>query len=78
MRHAILVCLKDLRQRLRDRTAILTSPHAGNSSAMVATRGLLRDFMNRAAMPHDRAVPEVIPLSAGGQMRVVDEARAGR
>ena len=44
----------------------------GEQFAMLATRGLLRDFMNRAAMPHDRAVPEVNPFSAGGQMRVVD------
>jgi ABC-2 type transport system permease protein len=170
MRHAILVCLKDLRQRLRDRTAILTAIGAplaltalmgfalggshggsgmrlciadldhskqstafvafverpslqgnvvvepvasvraaermieehraecavvmrpgfaqalaggnptpaeilaarGEQFAMLATRGLLHDFMNRAAMPHDRLVPEVIPLSASGQMRVVD------
>ena len=25
MRHALLICIKDLRQRLRDRTAILTA-----------------------------------------------------
>jgi ABC-2 type transport system permease protein len=171
MRHALLVCIKDLRQRLRDRTAILTAIGAplvltalmglalgGSSSsgsgmrlaiadldhsalssafvafvqrpslggkvkvepvdsvdaaetlirehhaecavvmragfaqsipsanpppveilaargqqfAMLATRGLLRDFVNRAAAPPDRAAPEVIPLSAGGQMRIVD------
>ncbi len=170
MRYAILVCLKDLRQRLRDRTAILTaivaplaltalmgfalggshggsgmrlcsadldhseqsaafvrfveqkSPRGkvvvepvdslsaaermikehqaecavamrpgfgqalesgnqppveilaarGEQFAMLATRGLLHDFMNRAAMPRDRAAPEVVPISAGGQMRVVD------
>jgi len=171
MRHALLVCTKDLRQRLRDRTAILTAivaplvltalmgfalggsggsgpgmrlgvadlDHSGLSSAfvtfvqrpslrgrvkvepidsvdaaerlirehqaecavvmrvgfaqsiasgnpppveilaargqefaMLASRGLLRDFMNRAAVPHGRAAPEVIPRSAGGQMRIVD------
>jgi ABC-2 type transport system permease protein len=171
MRHALLVCIKDLRQRLRDRTAILTAivaplaltalmgfalggsggsgsairlgiadlDHSALSSAfvafvqrpslggkvkiepvdsiddaerlirehqadcavvmragfarsiargepppveilaargqefaMLATRGLLQDFLNRATAPPDRAAPEVIPLSAGGQMRVVD------
>jgi hypothetical protein len=40
--------------------------------AMLATRGLLRDFMNRAATPRDRVAPDVVPLSAGVQMRVVD------
>jgi ABC-2 type transport system permease protein len=44
----------------------------GEEFAMLATRGLLRDFMNRAAMPLDRAAPEVVSVSAGGQMRVVD------
>jgi ABC-2 type transport system permease protein len=44
----------------------------GEQFAMLATRGLLRDFMNRAAMSRDRVVPDVAPLSAGGQMRVVD------
>jgi ABC-2 type transport system permease protein len=171
MRHALLVCIKDLRQRLRDRTAILTAivaplaltalmgfalgssggsgpgmrlgiadlDHSALSSAfvafvqrpslggkvriepvdsvdaaerlihehqaecavvmragfaqsigravppaveilaargeplaMLATRGLLRDFVNRAAASPDRAAPEVLPLSAGGQMRIVD------
>lgn len=170
MRYAILVCLKDLRQRLRDRTAILTAiaaplaltalmgfalggsngggsgmrlgvadldhsqPSAafvsfvesasqrkvvvepvdslpaaermikdhqaecavvmgpgfgralesgnqppveilgarGEQFAMLATRGLLRDFMNRAATSHSRVLPEALPVSAGGQMRVVD------
>ena len=170
MRHAILVCLKDLRQRLRDRTAILTAIGAplaltalmgfalggshggsgmrlciadldhseqsdafagfverpslqgkvavepvnsvlaaermieghqaecavvmrpgfaqalasgnqppveilaarGEDFAMLATRGLLRDFMSRAAIPRRRMTPEVVPRSAGGQMRVVD------
>jgi ABC-2 type transport system permease protein len=170
MRYAILVCLKDLRQRLRDRTAILTAIGAplvltalmgfalggshggsgmrlciadldrskqsaaftgfverpslrgritvevvdslpaaermikehqaecavvmrpgfaqalasrkqppveilaarGEQFAMLATRGLLRDFMNRAAIPRGRVAPQVVPFSAGGQMRVVD------
>ena len=44
----------------------------GEQFAMLATRGLLRDFVNRAAVPQGRAVPEVIPVSAGGQMRIVD------
>ena len=44
----------------------------GEQFAMLWTRGLLRDFMNRAAMPRDRVADEVVPLSAGGQMRVVD------
>jgi len=44
----------------------------GEQFAMLATRGLLRDFVNRAAVPHDRPAAELIPLSAGGQMRVVD------
>src|SRR5271156_1695792 len=170
MRHALLICIKDLRQRLRDRTAILTaivaplaltalmglalggsqsgsgmrlciadldqsklssgfvdfverpalrgmirvepvdSLHAaetmiqehhaecavvmspgfgrairsgnpppaeilaarGEQLAMHGTSELFRDFIYRAAIPHDRAVPEVIPRSAGGQMRIVD------
>jgi ABC-2 type transport system permease protein len=171
MRHALLVCIKDLRQRLRDRTAILTAIAAplaltalmgfalgssggsgpgmrlviadldhsalssafvafvqrpslggkvkiepvdsvdaaerlirehqaecavvmragfaqsvarvdpppveilaarGEQFAMLATRGLLSDFVNRAAAPHERTAPEVIPRSAGGQMRIVD------
>ena len=170
MRHALLICIKDLRQRLRDRTAILTaivaplaltalmglalggsqggfgmrlciadldhsklssgfvdfverpalrgmirvepvdSLHAaetmiqehhaecavvmspgfgrairsgnpppaeilaarGEQLAMQGTSELFRDFIYRAAIPHDRAVPEVIPRSAGGQMRIVD------
>src|SRR6516165_5710523 len=37
MRHAILVCLKDLRQRLRDRTAILTA--IGAPLALTALMG---------------------------------------
>ena len=49
---------------------ILAAP--GHEFAMLATRGLLRDFLNRATALPDRASPEVIPLSAGGQMRVVD------
>jgi ABC-2 type transport system permease protein len=44
----------------------------GEQLAMLATRGLLRDFMNRAAIASDRATPQAIPLSAGGQLRVVD------
>jgi ABC-2 type transport system permease protein len=170
MRHALIVCIKDLRQRLRDRTAILTAivaplaltalmglalggsqsgsgmrlcvadldhsklssefvdfverpalrgmirvepvdslsaaermiqeHHAecavvmspgfgrairsgnappaeilaarGEQFAMQGTSELFRDFIYRAAIPHDRAVPEVIPRSAGGQMRIVD------
>jgi len=44
----------------------------GEQFAMQGTRELFCDFMNRAAIPHDRAVPEVIPRSAGGQMRIVD------
>jgi ABC-2 type transport system permease protein len=170
MRHALLVCIKDLRQRLRDRTAILTAivaplvltalmglalggsqggfrmrlciadlDHSKQSSEFVdfvqrpALRGLIRiepvdsltaaekmieehraecavvmspgfggaiesgtpppaeilaargeqfatqgtselfrDFIYRAGIPRDRAVPEVIPRSAGGQMRIVD------
>ena len=170
MRHALLICIKDLRQRLRDRTAILTAivaplaltalmglalggaqggsgmrlciadldhsklssgfvdfverpalretilvepvdslpaaekmiqehraesavvmspgfgrairsgnpPPAeilaarGEQFAMQRTSELFRDFIYRAAIPHDRAVPEVIPRSAGGQMRIVD------
>ena len=170
MRHALIVCIKDLRQRMRDRTAILTaigaplvltllmgsalggpnggtgmrlaiadldhsklssqfvafvqrptlqgkvhveavdsvaaaemavqrhqaecavvlragfaqalargdSPPAeilgarGEENARLATRGLLRDFMNRAATPGGRSTPEVTPVSAGGQLRVVD------
>jgi hypothetical protein len=44
----------------------------GEQFAMLATRGLLRDFTNRAATPRDRVAPDVVPLSAGVQMRVVD------
>ena len=44
----------------------------GEQFAMQATSELLRDFIYRAAIPHDRAVPEVTTLSAGGQMRMVD------
>jgi ABC-2 type transport system permease protein len=44
----------------------------GQQFAMLATRGLLRDFVNRAAAPQGRAAPEVIPRSAGGRMRIVD------
>lgn len=44
----------------------------GEQFAMLATRGLLRDFMNRAALPGNHALPEVIPVSAGGALRVVD------
>ena len=44
----------------------------GEQFAMLATQGLVRDFMNRAAMPRVRVAPEVVPVSAGGQMRVVD------
>jgi ABC-2 type transport system permease protein len=170
MRHALIVCIKDLRQRLRDRTAILTAivaplaltilmgaalggsheasgmrlcvadldhselstafvafvkrpslqgkihvepvdsvaaaetmirehqaecavvlragfaeaikrgdPHPaeilaarGEQFAMLATRGLLRDFMNRAALSAEHTNINVIPVSAGGQLRVVD------
>ena len=169
MRHALLVCIKDLRQRMRDRTAILTAivapliltalmglalggsqagsamrlciadlDHSKLSSGFVyfverpelrgmirvepvdslpaaekmihehradcavvmspgfgrairsadppaeilaargeefATQGtseLFRDFIYRAAIPHDRAIPEVIPRPARGHMRMVD------
>lgn len=51
-------------------TEILAGPDEG--FATQATRALLRDYMNRAAIPRDHAVPEVIPRSAGGQMRMVD------
>ena len=44
----------------------------GEQFAMLATRGLLRDFMNRAALAGDHTIREVIPVSAGGQLRVVD------
>ncbi|MGO9450642.1 MAG: ABC transporter permease [Candidatus Binataceae bacterium] len=44
----------------------------GEEFATQATSELLRDYIHRAAIPSDRAVPEVIPRSAGGQMRVVD------
>ena len=44
----------------------------GEQFAMLATRGLLRDFMNRAAISSDRSSINVIPVSAGGQLRVVD------
>lgn len=44
----------------------------GEQLAMQGTSELFRDFIYRAAIPHDRAVPEVIPRSAGGQMRIVD------
>jgi ABC-2 type transport system permease protein len=44
----------------------------GEQFAMLATRGLLRNFMNRAVSSGGHTVPEVIPVSAGGQLRVVD------
>ena len=44
----------------------------GEQFAMLATRGLLRDFMNRSASSGHHGIPEVIPVSAGGQLRVVD------
>ena len=44
----------------------------GEQLAMQGTNELLRDFMYRAGIPNHRAVPEVIPRSAGGQMRIVD------
>jgi ABC-2 type transport system permease protein len=44
----------------------------GEQFAMQGTSELFRDFIYRAAIPHDRAVPEVIPRSAGGRMRIVD------
>jgi ABC-2 type transport system permease protein len=44
----------------------------GEQFAMQGTSELFRDFIYRAAIPPDRAVPEVIPRSAGGQMRIVD------
>src|SRR5215469_1013471 len=170
MRHALIVCLKDLRQRLRDRTAILTAivaplaltllmgsalggsrggfgmrlcvadldhsdlstafvafvkrpslqgniqveavdsipaaettirqhraecavvmragfaeavkrgepPPAevlaarGEQFAMQATRALLTDFTNRAALFSDHSSIKVVSVSAGGQLRVVD------
>jgi ABC-2 type transport system permease protein len=55
-----------------DRPSVEILAARGQQFAMLATRGLLRDFLNRAAAPPDRAAPEVIPLSARGQMRVVD------
>jgi ABC-2 type transport system permease protein len=44
----------------------------GEQFAMQGTSELFRDFIYRAAIPHDRAVPEVIPRSARGHMRMVD------
>ena len=44
----------------------------GENFAMLMTRVLLRDFLSRAAMPGDRAVPTVLPLSPGGSLRIVD------
>jgi len=44
----------------------------GEEFARQGTSELLRNYIHHAAIPHDRAVPEVIPRSAGGQMRVVD------
>ncbi|HTR63807.1 MAG TPA: ABC transporter permease [Candidatus Binataceae bacterium] len=44
----------------------------GEQFAMLATRGLLRDFMNRAALPADHRRIKMIPVSAGGHLRVVD------
>jgi ABC-2 type transport system permease protein len=44
----------------------------GEPLAAQATSELLRDFIYRAAIPSGRAVPEVTPRSAGGQMRIVD------
>jgi multisubunit Na+/H+ antiporter MnhC subunit len=49
---------------------ILAAP--GEQFAMQGTSELFRDFIYRAGIPRDRAVPEVIPRSAGGQMRIVD------
>jgi len=166
MRHALLVCIKDLRQRLRDRTAIMTAIVAplaltalagfalggsqgfrmrlcianldrssfsagfvafverpslrgmvhvqlansigaaessiqthqadcavvlrpgfaqrahtagveilaarGEGFATQMTGALLRDFLNRASGREDHAIPEVIPQSAGGLLRIVD------
>lgn len=43
----------------------------GEEFAMQMTRALLSDFLNRA-VPEDRAVPAVIPYSAGGLLRIVD------
>lgn len=40
--------------------------------ATQATRALVSDYINRAATPRDRTIPEVTPRSAGGQMRMVD------
>jgi hypothetical protein len=44
----------------------------GEQFAMQGTSELFRDFIYRAGILHDRAVPEVIARSAGGQMRIVD------
>jgi len=44
----------------------------GEQFAMQRTSELFRDFIYRTAMPPERTVPEVNPLSAGGQMRIVD------
>jgi ABC-2 type transport system permease protein len=44
----------------------------GEQFAMQGTSELFRDFIYRAGIPRDRALPEVVPRSAGGQMRIVD------
>src|SRR5579862_288839 len=44
----------------------------GEPFATQGTSELLRDYIYRAAIPPDHTVPEVVPRSAGGQMRMVD------
>jgi ABC-2 type transport system permease protein len=44
----------------------------GEQFAMQMTRALLRDFLGRAAMPGDRAVPTALPVSPGGSLRIID------
>jgi len=44
----------------------------GEGFAREMTGALLRDFLNRATAREDRAIPEVIPRSAGGLLRIID------
>jgi ABC-2 type transport system permease protein len=44
----------------------------GEEFATQMTGVLLRDFLNRAGAPKNHAMPEVLPRSAGGLLRIVD------
>src|ERR1700688_4805417 len=80
MRHALLICIKDLRQRLRDRTAILTAivaplaPTALMGLALGGSQGGSRMRLCVADLDHSKLSSGLVDFvkrpALGGRIRV--------